>query len=149
MMRLIVPWRATLFVLLSLGAPAYGEQAADPQALVVFASRYGLRDVGAFVEAVQSLRHSGRLPQRYATKDEARAHGWRGGGLCTLWPGHMIGGDVFHNFAGALPGGAGRRYFEADLDSNCAERGAKRLIYSNDGLLFVTVDHYNTFVPVP
>jgi len=85
----------------------------------------------------------------YATKDEAKAHGWRGGGLCAVWPGHTIGGDEFHNFGRALPAGPGRVYREADLDSTCRSRGAKRLIYSNDGLIFITTDHYNSFVPLP
>jgi len=108
-----------------------------------------LEDVRGFVETVESLRKNKRLPSRYATKDEAKAHGWRGGGLCAVWPGHTIGGDEFHNFGRALPAGPGRVYREADLDSTCRSRGAKRLIYSNDGLIFITTDHYNSFAPVP
>jgi guanyl-specific ribonuclease Sa len=61
----------------------------------------------------------------------------------------VIGGDVMRNFGGAIPDAPGRIYREADLDSDCRSRGAKRLIFSNDGRIYVTVDHYNNFVPVP
>jgi hypothetical protein len=108
-----------------------------------------LREVDGFVETVQSLRTANRLPPRYITKNQAKAHGWRGGGLCTIWPGHVIGGDNFHNFGTALPAAPGRIYREADLDSDCRSRGPKRLIFSNDGRIYVTVDHYNNFIPVP
>lgn len=138
-----------IFLLLGLAPTAWSQPPAAPEALAGFATKLGLHDVAAFVEAVQAIRRSGRLPERYVGKDEARAHGWHGGGLCTAWPGHVIGGDVFHNFGTALPGAPGRTYREADLDATCRERGAKRLIFSNDGLLFVTIDHYKTFIPVP
>ena len=78
--------RAMLFIgrfLLALlvVAPAAEAQLAapDPKALAAFAEKAGLRDVTGFVETVQSLRASGKLPPRYATKDEAAAHGWHGG----------------------------------------------------------------------
>ena len=44
-------------------------------------------------------------------------------GCATSWPGHVIGGDVFHNFGGRLPGAPGRVYREADLDATCRSRG--------------------------
>jgi len=132
-------------------APVAAAQLAvpDPQVLAGFAGKSGLRDVAGFVETVQSLRASGKLPPRYATKDEAAAHGWHGGGLCGVWPGHIIGGDIFRNFGRALPSAAGRVYREADLDADCRSRGPKRLIFATDGLIFVTLDHYNSFIPVP
>jgi hypothetical protein len=136
-------------VFVGSAAPGRAQLTAEPQTLVAFAQRSGLEDLRGFVDTVENLRNSGRLPSRYATKEEAKARGWRGGGLCTAWPGHMIGGDEFHNFGKALPGGRGRAYREADLDSTCRSRGPKRLIYSNDGLIFITTDHYNSFTPVP
>ena len=149
-MHPIVLWRTIVVVLLVISAPASAQFAAGmPQELSAFAERLGLRDVGGFVETVQSLRESGRLPPRYVTKAEAQARGWHGGGLCGVWPDHVIGGDRFNNFGGQLPGNPGRVYREADLDADCRGRGPKRLIFSNDGLIFVTVDHYNTFTPVP
>jgi ribonuclease T1 len=140
--------RGFLLVLLLIGGPLYAEQSADPQALAEFASRVGLRDVTGFVDTVQGLRETGHLPERYVTKQAAQAHGWHGGGLCTAWPDHAIGGDAFGNFGGVLPDGR-RLYHEADLDSSCAQRGPKRLVFSNDGAIYLTVDHYNTFTKVP
>jgi ribonuclease T1 len=120
---------------------------ASPEQLADFAGRVGLHQVEPFVDTVISLRSTGGLPERYVTKEAARDHDWHGGGLCMLWPGHVIGGDRFGNFGGQLP--AGHRYFEADLDNTCRRRGPRRLIYSSDGLIFVTTDHYRSFVPVP
>ncbi len=127
-------------------APALAQPGSE-QSLADFASRIGLRDIPAFVATVTTLRETGQLPPGYVTKAEARAHGWHGGGLCEVLPGHAIGGDRFRNFGGQLP--PGHDYFEADLDETCRQRGAKRLIFSPDGLIFVTTDHYESFVPVP
>jgi ribonuclease T1 len=143
----ILGW--VLLGLLVAAGPSDAQRSGDPQTLPAFAQSVGLREVGPFVETVQSLRAANRLPPRYVTKDEARAHGWHGGGLCAVWPGHVIGGDSFHNFGAALPAAPGRSYHEADLDSDCGSRGPKRLIFSSDGRVYVTVDHYKTFVPVP
>ena len=131
-------------------APAAEAQlsGADPPALAAFAQKTGLRDVSGFVETVQSLRATGHLPPRYATKEEAAAHGWHGGGLCTIWPGHAIGGDVFDNAGRALPN-SGHHYREADLDETCGSRGPKRLIFSEDGTIYLTPDHYRHFMPIP
>ena len=148
-LHLIGLLRGVALVLLVWGGPCFAQLSSDPQALAAIGERVGLRDVPGFVETVQTLRNTGHLPSRYVTKDAARAHGWRGGGLCNVWPGHVIGGDVFNNFGRQLPGGPGWIYHEADLDTGCGQRGAKRLIYANDGAIFVTVDHYSTFTQVP
>src|SRR6266446_1717526 len=143
----IVGW---ILLLLPVAAgPGEAQRSADPQTLPSFAQSLGLRDVDAFVETVQSIRATNRLPSRYVTKDEARAHGWRGGGLCAAWPEHVMGGDVMRNFGGAIPNVPGRIYCEADLDSDCGSRGPRRLVFSNDGRIYVTLDHYRTFVSVP
>lgn len=147
-MRAIAGWML-LLVVLGPAMPARAQRPAEPQALAAFAQRIGLREADAFVDAVNSLRRTRSLPPRYITKDAARAAGWRGGGLCSVRPGHAIGGDEFHNFGGKLPAAPGRAYREADLDATCRSRGPKRLVFSNDGLIFVTTDHYNTFAPVP
>ena len=148
-MRVIAIAAWFLVMLAGAAAPVGAQRSADPQTLPEFAHSLGLREAGAFVETVQSLRAVNRLPPRYVTKEQARARGWRGGGLCALWPGHVIGGDGFHNFGTALPAAPGRKYREADLDSDCRSRGPKRLVFSNDGRIYVTVVHYNNFVPVP
>ena len=89
----------------------------------------------------------GRLPVNYITKKEAQDMGWdpSKGNLSDILPGMSIGGSAFGNYEGALPRANGRRYFECDIDYDGGYRGAKRLVYSNDGLVFYTEDHYNTF----
>src|SRR5205814_2193351 len=81
-MRPIALLRSAFIVLLLLGSSGLAQLAGDAPAVAAFAERVGLRDVTGFVETVQSLRSTGHLPRRYATKDEARAHGWRGVGRC-------------------------------------------------------------------
>lgn len=87
----------------------------------------------------------GALPGNYITKKEARALGWEGGSLEDFAPGQSIGGDYFGNYEGALPAAEERSYIECDIDTVGRTRGAKRLIFSNDGLAFYTEDHYETF----
>jgi len=92
-----------------------------------------------------------RLPPKFFTKDEARNLGWKPGS--NLWgydrlKGKSIGGDIFGNREGKLPNGK-RTWREADLDYKGGKRGAKRILYSNDGLRMITVDHYKTFKEVP
>ena len=89
----------------------------------------------------------GKLPVNYITKKEAQDMGWdpSKGNLSDILPGMSIGGSAFGNYEGALPRANGRRYFECDIDYEGGYRGAKRLIYSNDGLVFYTEDHYKTF----
>lgn len=92
------------------------------------------------------LMKYGTLPQNYITKAEAQALGWEGGSLLEYAPGKSIGGDWFGNYEGALPEAEGRTYTECDIDTAGAdERGAKRIVFSNDGLIFYTEDHYQTF----
>jgi hypothetical protein len=135
-----------LLVLLALPVLAR----ADEADLRAFGRDLGLRDLDGFVEAVESIRSEGRLPDRWITKREARRLGWRPGeDLCDSVEGKAIGGDRFGNREGRLPDRRGRRWTEADLDFDCGRRGAKRLIFSNDRLIFVTVDHYESFHEVP
>ena len=69
-------------------------------------------------------------------------------GLPTKLKGKSIGGDAFGNREGRLPNGK-RIWHEADLDYAGGRRGPKRIVYSNDGLRRITVDHYATFKEVP
>ena len=88
----------------------------------------------------------GELPSNFITKKEARALGWEGGSLEPYAPGKCIGGDYFGNYEGLLPEQKGREYHECDIDTLGAKsRGAKRIIYSNDGLIYYTADHYESF----
>ena len=86
----------------------------------------------------------GCLPQNFMTKKEAQALGWEGGGLDDFAPGMCIGGDRFGNYEGLLP--EDRNYTECDIDTlGASKRGAKRIVFSDDGLIYYTDDHYESF----
>lgn len=86
----------------------------------------------------------GCLPSNFMTKDEARDLGWEGGGLEAYAPGMCIGGDHFGNYEGLLP--EDRDYTECDIDTLGKDsRGAKRIVFSDDGLIYYTEDHYESF----
>lgn len=88
----------------------------------------------------------GRLPVNFMTKNEARKLGWEGGGLDRYAPGMCIGGDKFGNYEKILPDAPGRKWTECDIDTlGATSRGAKRIVFSNDGLIYYTDDHYETF----
>lgn len=86
------------------------------------------------------------LPDNFITKKEAQELGWPGGDLEPYAPGKCIGGSRFGNYEGRLPEAEGRSYTECDIDTLGAKsRGAKRIVFSNDGLIYYTEDHYETF----
>ena len=88
----------------------------------------------------------GKLPQNFIKKNEAKKLGWEGGSLEPYAPGRSIGGDRFGNYEGLLPEAEGRRYTECDIDTmGRSSRGAKRIVFSNDGLIYYTGDHYKSF----
>lgn len=88
----------------------------------------------------------GELPPNFITKSQAGDLGWNGGSVEDYREGAAIGGDRFGNREGLLPKSSGRSYTECDIDTHGADnRGAKRLVFSNDGLYFYTDDHYNSF----
>ena len=88
----------------------------------------------------------GHLPSNYITKKKARAAGWNSSGsLSKVLPGMSIGGDKYGNYEGKLPEKDGRKYYECDIDYKKGGRNGKRIVYSNDGLIYYTGDHYETF----
>ena len=88
----------------------------------------------------------GHLPGNFITKKEAQALGWSGGSLEPYAPGKCIGGSHFGNYEGLLPEADGRSYTECDIDTlGASSRGAKRIVFSNDGLIYYTGDHYESF----
>ncbi|MDY4195636.1 MAG: ribonuclease domain-containing protein [Peptoniphilaceae bacterium] len=93
-------------------------------------------------DVVNYLLTYGVLPKNYITKAEANKMGWS----IHDTKGYVIGGDRFGNREGRLPSAPGRKYFEADLAGGYGrDRGPLRLVYSNDGLIYYTGDHYETF----
>lgn len=88
----------------------------------------------------------GRLPDNFITKAEARDLGWEGGSLEPYALGKTIGGDRFGNYEELLPKKKGRTYLECDINTlGASSRGAERIVFSNDGLIYYTADHYETF----
>ena len=86
----------------------------------------------------------GKLPSNFITKKAAKKLGWSGGSLEDYAPGKCIGGDYFGNYEGLLP--EDKEYHECDIDTlGKSKRGAKRIIYSDDGYIYYTGDHYETF----
>lgn len=89
----------------------------------------------------------GRLPDNYVTKREAQELGWSGGSVERYTgEGTAIGGSRFGNYEGLLPEAEGRTYTECDIGTvGASSRGAQRVVFSNDGLIYYTGDHYESF----
>lgn len=98
-------------------------------------------------EVAAYLNEFGHLPDNFITKKEAQALGWdsKEGNLDEVAPGKSIGGDYFGNYEEVLPDAEGRTYHECDIDYEGGFRNAKRIVYSDDGLIYYTEDHYETF----
>ena len=108
-----------------------------------------LDEVGEYTSAEDValyLHLYAHLPQNFITKKDAQALGWPGGSLEPYAPDKCIGGSRFGNYEGLLPEADGRTYTECDIDTLGADsRGAKRIVFSNDGLIYYTEDHYKSF----
>ena len=103
--------------------------------------------------SVDSLKNTGKLSVNYLTKEKAKILGWKHGKpLNNYAKGCQIGGDIFENVPPVLPEKSGRIWYEADigLDNTVAraKQPSTRLLYSNDGLLYITIDHYKTVIKI-
>lgn len=96
------------------------------------------------------IKNYKQLPVNYIQKSEARIYGWKAskGNLSKVLPGKSIGGDRFFNDDGHLPDAPNRLWYEADINYSSGHRGNSRLLYSNDGLVFATYDHYKTYIEI-
>lgn len=94
---------------------------------------------------ISYVKTNHQLPDFYITKNEAKKLGWipSKGNLCEVLPGKAIGGDYFSNREKQLP--ASKKYFEADVNYNCGNRNADRIIYTKSGEVYLTTDHYKSF----
>ena len=100
-------------------------------------SYYSKNDVALYIHTY------GKLPNNFITKNEARALGWDGGSVENYAPDKAIGGDYYGNYEGKLPQGS---YHECDINThNKSSRGAERIIYSSDGRIYYTSNHYESF----
>ncbi len=100
--------------------------------------------------ADEYLLKNKKLPENYITKEEAKNAGWISwkGNLSDVLPGKVIGGDLFENRSLKLPSSPGRVGYEADINYKSGYRNNSRILYSNDGLIFVSYDHYETFIEI-
>ena len=120
-------------------APA-PETETQPESLAEDGSYTTKEDLALYIHTY------GHLPGNFVTKEEARAAGWEGGGLDDVLPGMCIGGDRFGNREGLLPEAKGRSWTECDVNTlHAKSRGAERIVFSNDGLIYYTDDHYDSF----
>ena len=122
--------------------PAAGGDAAAKAAIAEDDTYTSKDDVALYIHTY------GHLPSNFVTKDEAEDAGWKTEGLSLdeACPGKSIGGDRFGNREGKLPKKKGRTWYECDIDYHGGRsRGAKRIVYSSDGLVYYTEDHYKTF----
>ena len=96
------------------------------------------------------LKYYGILPDYYISYEDAKKAGFKKelGNLHIVAPGKMLARGVYQNKNGHLPSQPGRIWYEADVDYEIGYRNLKRIVYSNDGLIFVTYDHYHTFVEI-
>lgn len=120
--------------------PTAGVKESQAPAISEQGSYFSAEDVARYLHTYK------RLPDNFITKAQARKLGWEGGSLEAHAPGKAIGGDRFGNYEGLLPTKKGRVYYECDIDTlGQKSRGAKRIVYSNDGLIYYTEDHYQSF----
>lgn len=96
-------------------------------------------------KVIDYVKANHRLPDYYITKSEARNQGWHAsaGNLCEVLPGRAIGGDKFSNREKTLP--KGNQYFEADVNYNCGKRNADRIVFTTNGDVWLTKNHYKSF----
>ncbi len=136
-------WKKLLSVLALLvivGLTIYFMEPANPS-IDVDGWYTSKEDVSLYIDTY------GELPDNFITKDEAKALGWNSkeGNLWDVAEGMSIGGDKFGNREGLLPKEKGRVYYECDIDYEGGHRNSKRIVFSNDGLIYYTEDHYESF----
>lgn len=137
-------------VLLFTGCAPLAQAAKNKPAASTEATKADITEEGEYTskdEVAEYIYLYGHLPPNYITKSEAQDLGWVAskGNLWKVAPGKSIGGDRFGNREGLLPTAKGRKYYECDIDFDGKYRNAKRIVFSNDGLVYYTEDHYETF----
>ncbi|HSP48096.1 MAG TPA: ribonuclease domain-containing protein [Clostridiaceae bacterium] len=118
-----------------------GETPEEPEGIVEDGRYYTADDVAEY------LHTFGKLPQNFITKNKAEDLGWVSskGNLWEVTDRMVIGGDRFGNREGLLPSKSGRTWYECDVNYEGGYRGSERIVFSNDGLIYYTKDHYASF----
>ncbi len=145
--KLLIGMCAVLIFICLAGCQPYDaspapENSGSMHVRVEEAQSYSTKD-----EVAEYIHEFGVLPPNYITKSEAADAGWdkSAGDLWDVTNMKSIGGDYFGNREGLLPDANGRKYYECDINYNGGYRGAERIVFSNDGLIFYTSDHYESF----
>ncbi|WP_306613846.1 ribonuclease domain-containing protein [Chryseobacterium sp. CKR4-1] len=109
------------------------------------ANQQSIDQLTAEKTVISYVKEHHQLPDYYITKNEARKLGWNPskGNLCDVLPGRAIGGDRFGNRERSLP--QGNQYYEADVNYSCGSRNADRIIFTKDGDVYLTKNHYKSF----
>ena len=95
------------------------------------------------------LKMYGQLPSNYINKTALLDAGWyRGQAPSDYIPGKMATMGIYQNRDGHLSSALGRTWYEADINYYSGKRNSQRVLWSNDGLVFVSYDHYRTFVEI-
>ncbi|NMD38732.1 MAG: ribonuclease [Christensenellaceae bacterium] len=150
---LIVAYVAANFLGLDI-APHFNLPVKDKKTAVVQSNdnqvNTNLDEEGSYTskEGVALYIHTyNKLPSNFITKKEAEKLGWDNNinYVGDVAPGKSIGGDKFGNYEELLPKENGKKYFECDIDYNGKKRNEKRIVYSNDGYIYYTGDHYKSF----
>ena len=132
--------------------PTDAEQISQPAGTEAVTEETPIPEDGSYTtkeDVALYLLTYGHLPNNFVTKSEAEKAGWNGGSLEYVLPGKCLGGDRFGNREGQLPKAKGRTWQECDINTlGKRSRGPERLVYSNDGLIYYTPDHYETFTLV-
>ena len=144
---------ALLGCLTTAFAASKKQSAAKTETLVVYAADYPVEEDGWYStmeEVAVYLTLYEKLPGNFISKYDAENLCWdnRKGNLDKVAPGCSIGGNRFGNYEGLLPEAKGRKYTECDINYDGGYRNGERIVFSNDGLIFYTSDHYQTFTPV-
>ena len=136
-MKRIFKFLLSLFLAFSI----FGCSSPTQKTIVEDGYYYSKEDVCTYLQIYEEL------PDNFITKNEAEKLGWVStkGNLWEVADGMCIGGDKFGNREGLLPKEKGRQYYECDIDFDGGYRNDKRIVYSNDGLIYYTDDHYNSF----
>lgn len=125
---------------LSASGPEDGAEAEDELSVEEDGWYYSKDEVALYIHTY------GRLPENFVSKREAEEAGWSGGSVERYIPGAAIGGSRFGNYEGLLPKAKGRTWTECDINTyKKSSRGPERIVFSNDGLIYYTPDHYESF----
>ena len=88
-----------------------------------------------------------KLPSNFIKKKDAINLGWINseGNLWDITDNMSIGGDSFGNRENLLPNKKNRKWYECDIEYNGGYRNSERIVFSNDGLIYYTNNHYESF----